>query len=282
MQKMPVFILVFILFATSTFAQSRKKSKDKNIYATTSINYYPALEPYAFFGGFTLENDQLILNFLTANSGTFIVQSGQPLGVEREHFNDFPSRFLGIGGSVQMVKGDGLYHEISLTKLSVEKSSFQINFIFRDSLENLRRFVQGYEQKVSSFSFRYEFGKYFGRRKGAKVRFGLAGAFEPSLYFYKRTPKFSQEYPVEASIFALEMAVIPSLSAKLSKYVSLDFKLIPNFLIADFGTIAERNPAHTKKQQESGEREYNLPEINLGFSVAVKYLVKEAKRRGRR
>jgi hypothetical protein len=67
------------------------------------------------------------------------------------------------------------------------------------------------------------------------------------------------------------------LSAKLSKKLTLDCKVIPNMLIADFGKIVEENPTLPKKAQEQ-KREYDLPEINTSLSFILRYNFKETKR----
>ncbi len=278
MKKLFIICLVFATLSISGFSQSRKKARGTTISVATTINYYPAIAPYSFFSSFTTSRDDLLLTFLTANSGTFVIEDGQSVFIERESKNDFPTQLVGIGGSVQIKKGNSLFHEISLTKLSFTKSSNIVNYTFLDSLGEVNLIRSGYKQNVGVFGFRYELGRYFGKRKSAKFRFGISGGIEPSFYFYKRTPLTTREYPVRGKIFTVEVAVIPMVSAKLSKKVSMDFKIIPNVLMADFGSIDEKNPTVPIRQQE-GSREYNLPEINLAFSLVLRYTVKETKKR---
>lgn len=154
-------------------------------------------------------------------------------------------------------------------------------YLFQDSSGNPREIRLGYEQNTAVIGIRYEMGKYLGKRKKPNLKFGISGAIEPSFYRYKRKPVSINEYPITANIFTLDIAVIPTLWAKLSKKLSLEFKIIPNILIADFGRIEEDNPTLSPDDQ-GGVREYNLPEINVGGSILLKYLIKEPNRRGRK
>ncbi len=281
MRRLSTIILLLTLFTISAFAQNRDRSKEKTIKVATTLNYYSAQEPYKFPHEYTVTRSNLILNFITANQGRFMIGDPEELEVYRELENHFPSQFVNIGASVQVVNGNNLFHEISLTRFSISKSAFIENFWFRDTIGDQQRISFGYEQKSAAFGFRYEFGKYFGHRK-SKVHFGLSGSFEPSLFFYKWDPKTSQDFPIKGAIFNFEMAVIPSLSAKLSKKLTLDLKVIPNILIADFESIRELNPEFTETQQlENDFREYELPEFNVAFSVLLRYQIKEPRRRGR-
>ena len=98
--------------------------------------------------------------------------------VMRENRNVFPSQLLGVGASVQVLKSNSLFHEVSLTKLSSSKSSYTVNFTTTDSVGARSTFQLGYEQKASAFGFRYEVGKYFGDPKRANLRFGISGGIE--------------------------------------------------------------------------------------------------------
>ena len=79
----------------------------------------------------------------------------------------------------------------------------------------------------------------------------------------------------------VDIALIPMVLAKLSKKVSLELKVIPNILIVDFGPVEERNPTVTLAEQE-GQRNYNLPVVNVGASLLLKYQIKEPKKKRRR
>ena len=277
LKKMAIVFILCTLLPLLCFSQRSKKRKGSTVFVSTAINYYPAIEPYSFFSSFTDEDDDLILTFLTANSGKFVIEEGQALLVMRENRSAFPSQLLGVGASVQVLKSNSLFHEVSLTKLSSSKSSYTVNFTTTDSVGARSTFQLGYEQKASAFGFRYEVGKYFGDPKRANLRFGISGGIEPSFYFYKRTPFSSNEFPLRARIFTVEVSVVPMLSAKLSKRLAMDFKVIPNMLLGDFGSIEEQNPLLPLSQQ-AGERDYNLPEISMAFSLLLRYVIKEPKK----
>lgn len=277
--KLLIISLIWTIIPSTSNSQSRKP-KGPTIFVATTINYYPSIAPYSFFSSFIHAHNDLDLNFLTATSGTFTLEEGQSLSVMRNKTSDFPSQLLGIGASIQIKQQSSLFHEFSLTKLSIVKSSHIIEFTYRDSLDNLRSRYLGYKQNSSVFAFRYELGKYFGKNKSANVRIGISGGIEPSFYFYKRTPQTINEFPIKARLFTVEVSVIPMISAKLSKKLFMDFKIIPNILLGDFEDITENNPTVPTSEQ-NGIRSYSLPEINLAFSLLLRYTIKEPKRRGR-
>jgi len=280
MTKQLLTFLILALVPALAFSQGRRKKTDKTIKASTSLNFYPSIAPYSFFSSFSTSNEQLILNFLTATSGKFMIVEGEDFNVDRENINNFPSQLFGLGASIQIIGDKNVFQEISLTKMSSYKSSYQTNFTFIDPNGDLLTVPSGYKQRAFVFGARYEFGKYFGSRKKANLRVGLSGGFESSIFSSKRTPLTTREFPVKANIYTFEVSINPMLSAVVSKKVTVDFKIVPSFLVADFGTIRESNPTLPLAQQ-GGEREYNLPEINLGFNLIVRYTVKEAKRRKR-
>ena len=220
------------------------------------------------------------MNFQTANSGTFIIEEGKSLYIERTQTTSIPSQLLGIGGSVQIRAANSLFHEISLTKLSVVKASEEIRITTLDSLGDILSYpYRGYDYRATALGLRYEFGKYFGNTK-AKVRFGLSAGLEPSMYFYKMTPEGSVDYPVSGSLLTFELSLNPILCFNLSKKVSLEFKAIPNTLLGDFGGLSVKDPSLTERQQKNiAKREYKSPDINLSFSVLLRYVIKEPKKK---
>ncbi len=281
MKKTLILCLLSALLPFALFAQSSKKKTGASVHASTTFNYYSKLKPYEFTMQYFTKDKNLILNYSTATSGTFVIEEDDSLRVVREVSSSMPSHLIGVGASVQVKQANGLFHEISLTKLALNKSSRFATYTAFDSLgEEIQFAPQGYDENMFSFGLRYELGKYFGNNKNAKLRFGISGGVEPSYYRYKRTPRTSQEFPLEANILTIDLALIPTLSATLSKKLSLDFKLIPNFLTADFGTMKELNPSLSKKQQNKGGlRNYESPEITWAFSVLLRYTVQEAKKK---
>ncbi|MBK8561773.1 MAG: hypothetical protein IPN76_00075 [Saprospiraceae bacterium] len=280
MKKALTLCLFIALLPFVLFAQSSKKKIGASVHAATMFNYYSALKPYKFISERYSQDKGLILQFITKNSGTFYVKEGDSILIQRELSSNMPSQLFGIGTSIQVKRADGLFHEISLTKLGLSKSSSILTYSALDTLGEEIRYMEGFDEKMFSFGMRYELGKYFGNNKDAKLRFGISGGIEPSYYRYKRTPRTSQEFPLETSLITIDLALIPTLSATLSKKLSLDFKFIPNFLTADFGTMKELNPSLPKRlQDQGGLRDYKSPDMTWAFSILLRYTVKEAKKK---
>lgn len=275
--KIQIF-LVFFLLVLSYEGYTQKKP-EKFIFASSSLNYYPELESYSFFETVERNRNQLILSYLTSNSGTFVVDT-TTLVFDRETANKFPTQIFNLGASVQIRKENSSFHEISISRFSSFKSSFTEFYTFFDTMGDSRSFPVGYKQKSFIMSLRYEYGKMFGDTK-SNLRFGLSGVLEPSIYFYKKEVLDPQNFPIKATIFTLNVAIAPTLSYQLSKKVFLDFKIVPRFLLADFGNVEMNNPTFTLDQRK-GEREYNLPEIDIAGTIQFRYLLKEPKKRRRR
>ena len=281
MKRIITLIVLLVIIQTLSSAQSRKKSKERFVYASTSLNFTPPVESYSFFSSFTSNQDLFLLKYLTPTSGTFVIDEDNLTTVDRELITTFPSQLVNMGASIQIVTSDALFHELSLTKLSLAKSSYINKYTFQDSTGDDRVIQLGYEQNTAVIGIRYELGKYLGKRKKANVKFGISGAIAPCFYRFKRKPVNLSAFPITANIFTLNIALIPMLSAKLSKKLFLEFKIIPNILIADFEKIIEVNPT-LSPDKRAGIREYNLPEINVGGSIQLKYLIKEPKKRKRK
>ncbi|MEL7221286.1 MAG: hypothetical protein AAGJ93_08205, partial [Bacteroidota bacterium] len=247
----------------------------------TTFNYYPEIAPYQAFSSFsTAEEDDLILTFFRENSGTFIIEEGATLLVNKTESRQIPSQLMGVGASLQVFSPNGLFQDLSLTKLSFSKSIYRDEYFITNPAGDTQYIVDGYEERTAAFAMRYEVGKFFGkkRRRGDILRFGLAGSLEPSFYTYRRTPLGPANFPLNARVFTLELSVVPVVSAQLSKKLSLDFKLIPNVLFADYGYFKIENPILTEEQKKV-DVEYDLPEVNLAFSVLLRYQIQEYKKR---
>ncbi len=280
MKKVLTLCLLSALLPFALLAQSSKKKTEPTVHAATTFNYYSALKPYEFNRLYYTKDRDLVLKFITATSGTFIIEEDDSIRVQQERISNMPSQLFGIGASVQVKQASGLFHEISLTKLAFNKSSGSVIYTAIETQPEEVLYAGGYAESMFSFGLRYELGKYFGRNKEAKLRFGLSGGIEPSYYHYKRIPKISTELPLEADLLTIDLALIPTLSASLSKKLSLDFKVIPNFLTADFGTMKELNPSLPKRlQNQGGLRNYKSPDMTWAFSILLRYTVKEAKKK---
>lgn len=278
MKKTLTLCILSALLPFAILAQSSKRKTGASVHASTTFNYYSKLKPYEFVSQYFTQDKDLVLKYNTATTGIFTIKEGDSVLVERKSASSMTSQLVGIGASVQVKQANGLFHEISLTKLALSKSSGLVTYTSLETLEEQIIYAKGYDENMFSFGLRYELGKYFGNNKNAKLRFGISGGVEPSYYRYKRTPKTSQEFPLETNLLTIDLALIPTISASISKKLSLDFKLIPNFLTADFGTMKELNPSLPRRQQ-GGMRNYESPEITWAFSVLLRYTVKEAKKK---
>jgi len=254
-----------------------QKKKDKYIFTSSSINYYPELASYSFFQTLEISQNQLVLQYLTSTSGTFEIAEVASATLVGETINKFPSQILNIGASFQIRNSNSRFHEFSLSRFSRFKSSYNIHYTFLDTDGNTRLQNIGYNQKSFIISLRYEYGKMFGNKKN-RFRFGISGVIEPTFYSYQREVLSIQDFPIRANIFSINLGVAPNLSTRLSKKVFLDFKIIPNFLVADFGKARMNNPSLPIKGQE-GVREYDLPEIDVAGTIQLRYLLQEPKKK---
>lgn len=277
MKKLSLLCLLMALLPMLLMAQSSKKKKGTSILASTNLNYYSPLKPYTFTKSYYVQYNDLQLNYITQTSGTFTVEEGDSVFLTRTTTSKMPSTRLGIGASVQFRNLKNGFHELSLTKLSFSSSSHLTGLEGYGPSGTVLYIPVSYDEKTFAFAFRYEIGKYFGRSKDATLRFGISGGIEPSFYTYHYLPKTISDYPLDANLLTIDLALIPMLSAKLSKSLSLDFKFIPNFLTADFGTMKQNDPSLTKRQR-GGFRNYKSPDMTWAFSVQLRYMVKEAKK----
>ncbi|MBI1228414.1 MAG: hypothetical protein GC192_24480 [Bacteroidetes bacterium] len=277
MKKLLTLCLVAALLPYALMAQSSKKKKGTSILASTSFNYYSPLKPYTFSKRYFAQYNDLNLVFITHNSGTFTIEEGDSVLLTRTVTSKMPSNLVGIGASVQFRNLKNVYHELSITKLSFSKSTHLTGYEGLIPTGGTFYLPVSYNEKTFAFALRYELGKYFGRSKNAPLRFGISGGIEPSYYTYHYLPRTSSDFPLDAKLLTIDLSLIPMLSAKISKHLSLDFKFIPNFLMADFGNMKQNDPFLTKSQR-GGTRIYKSPDITWAFSVQLRYMVKEAKK----
>ncbi len=275
-------VMLFSYYLPNLLAQQNRTSQYNAIYAISSCNYYPQIAPYTFFNELSSRSlDDINLNFLTANSGTFTIEDGETILIERSHQSIFPSHQLTVGAGVQIVKPNGTQHTAGLTKLSTHQSDAFITLTFYDSLGDVvSRSARGFDERSFTVAIRYEFGKYFGRAN-ADVRFGIGIGVEPSFYAYRRLPYTSFDSPVTARIFNLHFSPIPMLHCKLSQKLAVEFKVIPNWLVTDAAKVQEENPVLLQRQQIA-IRSYDAVQIDWNFGLLLKYLVQVPKKKRRR
>ena len=280
MKTFSITILLTFVLSSISFSQKDKEDKYNKVYISANINYYSPIDSYSFTSTVDAEHRDVVLSYITSNSGTFEIEDGNT-ELNREDVIGIPSQIMSLGLSFQIRNSYSIFHEFSLSRFSISNSSLFESYNFQRSNGVLVTRTIGYEQKSAIFGVRYEFGKYFGRTIKPKVRFGLSAAIEPSHFYYRRIPRATNAYPARASIFSIEAALIPIFSFRLGKKLSLDLKLIPNILILDYGKARIQNPLVFSGNQ-LGTRNYNLPEINFASSLQLRYLLKEPDKRRRR
>jgi hypothetical protein len=272
-------LLLILGLLLSYQAQSQRK-KAKYIFTASTINFYPELKSHSFFSEAEIDQDLLILNFLTATSGTFNFEDVRSTFIDIENKNRFPSQIFNFGLSFQFRNQKSVFHQFSISRFSYAKSSFNNIFSYTnlDGMDVSE--IIGYNQRSFVLSLRYEYGKVFGKIK-SRIRFGISGVFEPSFYSYRREVASIQEFPINANIHTLGVGLSPSLSFKLSKKVFLDFKVLPTILFVDLGSVSIENPVLSPDGRE-GIRIEDLPELSITGTIQVRYLLKEPKKRRRR
>lgn len=124
-------------------------------------------------------------------------------------------------------------------------------------------------------------GNILESQKNQKYDLEYLVLWEPSFYSMIYYGITTIEYPFKVNIFSLDLSIAPLLSFKLSKKLRIEFKLIPSILAFDLGRAINTSPIIFFDEQ-FGERNYALPQINWGSSIQLKYLFKEPDRRSRR
>ncbi len=271
-------LLLIAVLPLAVFAQKGKKLKSVSILASTSFNISTPLKPYAFKKEYYVKDEKLILKFLTENSGIFAIKEGDSIRFQTEIDTRLSSQIVGLGASVQFRSLKNAFQEITLSRLSYAKSHRFVNYAITYADGEQRFWKIGHVEKAFAAGLRYEVGKYFGKKKKAPVRFGLSFGIEPSFLRYKFEPLTSQAYPMRANLFTIDVALIPMVSAKIAKPLWLDFKVVPNFLIADFGKFTLNDP-NLPLPQQIGARNYTSPDMTWALSVQLRYMVKQAKKK---
>jgi hypothetical protein len=252
---------------------------------STNFNYTPPLRPYSYqrsyirdFGGF------LALTFLTRNSGTFVLEERESYEFIDNAIYDPPSNLIGLGASFQIWNENGLFQDISLTRLSFTQSAHSLLIsVVDDEGDVVQIHQQGIEERSGAIGLRYEIGKYFGerRRDYPNFRFGLSTGLETSFYAHRTTSLSPGLLSARGNMLTIDISLIPVLSFQPTKRLMIDAKVIPNVLIADFGSIQLADPSLPESDRRAN-RKYDLPVTNVSASLMVRYVIKEPKRGRRR
>ncbi len=267
-------LFLFVVFISNQVeAQTRSRSRGKTISVTHSLNIRQKADSYNWIREYQEERDTLFLRFLTSTSGTFNIKEGDPYNVIRSRESTAPSITFFLGASVRLLNNDNfMFHEFAITRFVIGKQEDRGTYVLELPGGNLIR-PFGFTQRFTHLSLRYSIGKYFVKNRKSKTKFGVSGGVEPSVFTFKQYPYSPWYYPLKGTIYSIEFSIQPQLSIALSKYLSLDFSLLSNFLVADFGKLNELDPSLVARQR-GGERNYKVPDITMGFGVALKYAVK--------
>jgi len=252
------------------------------ISVSTAFSHYADYKPYDLptNGSVRFVRD-LDLEYITVDSGTFTVEGAELIRNRISETIELPTPTISVGGSVQIVNGSGLFHEIGLTRLSFTDFT-QSSLLERlDSSGNvLFTFPQSIEHRMFTAGIRYEIGKYFGerRRRAPNFRFGLSGGLETTYFHYRRLYFNSFDPPVVANLLAVELSVIPVFSLQATERLLIDLKFVPNMLIADFGRVKSEVPSLPDRQR-GATRDYNPPDLNWVIGLHLRYVIRASERR---
>lgn len=277
---------VLLLFGVCLMPQQGQAQRrgGNTLTISTNLNYSPPLRPYSYRKNYMREFEYTILNFITRNSGTFVLVEGESYEFIENATYHPPSNLIGLGASFQIWNENGLFQDFSLTKLSLTQSSHLFLLSIVDDEGNINPSYQlGIDERSGAVGLRYEIGKYFGerRRDYPNFRFGLSAGLETSFYAHRTISRSPALLSTNGHMLTVDVSLIPVLSFQPTKRLLIDAKVIPNFLIADLGTIEIEDPS-LPEQQRRANRKYDLPVTNVSASLMVRYVIKEPKRGRRR
>jgi len=103
-------LLALLMMPEISYAQRSRKKKEPTIFVSSMIHYFSTNETFQFSRSFGSNNRDLVLTYLTANSGTFVVESDLGLVIETVQNYRIPLPLLTIGASLQIVKESRVFH----------------------------------------------------------------------------------------------------------------------------------------------------------------------------
>ncbi len=277
-------VLLFIGICLMPLQGQAQRRGGNTLTVSTNFNYTPPLRPYSYQRSYIRDYEDVVLTFLTSNSGTFVLEEGNSYEFAENATYHPPSNLIGLGASFQIWNENGLFQDFSLTQLSFTQSSHSFLLSIVDDQGDVDpTYRLGIDERSGSVGLRYEIGKYFGerRRDYPNFRFGLSAGLETSFYAHRTIPHSQPLLPTKGHMFTVDLSLIPVLSFQPTKRLMIDAKVIPNFLIADLGKIEIEDPS-LPEQQRRANRKYDLPVTNVSASLMVRYVIKEPKRGRRR
>lgn len=277
-----IIILGFLFFLNigSLFSQRKDRSKP-SYFITTQISHYPPLAEYSFDFFAEVDYNDIELNFITQNSGTFVLEEGK-YSYSRKDFYLFPNPALSLGLSFKCIKND-TYSEITISKISLINSKIHSAIVINSPrIEETLNLIEGFDYQSVAFGLRYEIGRYFKSKENRKTRFGLGFSLENSIYTHNRKQLQSYDYGIKAFVYNLELGLIPKLSFQISKLLSIDLKLVPNLLIFNYFNVKNDDLATVESKRNAKRNpEFESIEFNLGGGVSLRYMIKDGNPRKR-
>lgn len=276
-----ILFIAIILIPLSSISQRSRKSKGKIIKATTGIQTTFAPIEYSFTSfSFSSESENIDLTFLTAESGTFVVEESRLVNFNYQGEYTPTPLSIGIGLGIQIINAKGNFHDISLTRLSLSNTTSKARIDLTDNTGFEDTFFVGAEDKSFSIGLRYQIGRYLGD-PDSSTKFGFAIVLDPIYHRFERKNYTSNIFPIRSNIFNLHIGLSPMLNFKLSEKVSLTTKLIPQVRIAAIENVLERNPSIPPNQQ-NGTIESSSNYFSMSGAITLEYVLKEPRRRRRR
>ncbi len=257
MKRTLLLVLVLLFTTTISYGQGRKrkKKKDQKVYASTFI--HTNLNQSLSYGD-TPINSEPVDNF-----GTTIP------GIQRNIRTD--SETIGIGFSIQKIKNNNKYTELSLTKFRLleEESVTYLIIPGEDIIEP----ALGSKDILFETAFRYEYGSYFNLQLESKWRVGLAGGLAPYFSYKKMTPKTSASFPTKRTLYGLKLEFVPSISYQCSKNGFIEFKWTPSIFDFNRHHVRVENPILTERQRTQS---YSIPaffQTPLSFQLHYRHQI---------
>jgi len=254
MKKSIFLFLAIIIFSTSSFSQRKsksKKSEESKTYVSALIN----IDPEEF------EIEQTVFSSFAGDSARTV------------HTSIFPRNITSIGFSIQIVKRNKTYQELSLTKLAYTEVENQLEFI--DDNVNAPRdstIFRGETNAIWDIKARYEFGKYF-LPDNNKLNIGLSIAAAPGFLASSFDPKISTLFPLKTFRTNLNLTVAPTVIFDITDNLALALKVIPNVFNIEWNRQRIENPALTERQKVTNDFESSFFDSGIITNIIARYRI---------
>jgi hypothetical protein len=274
--------LVLLFVPEEIFAQ-RKKEDSKMVNISAIINYNSPSKEYLNNSAINFTDNNLLLEYLTSNSGIFVVED-QIMRTRVDTTQLFlPSQRISLGFSYQVIKNNRIYTELTLGELSYSNSEKVKKFDYYDQNgEYINTSYWGNKVNAFAISMRYEKGKYFGKVNSNNFNFGLGLGILTGYRYYEDNPQNSIIFKqITTQIIDLDLFASLIMRKKVSKYFSIELKILPAITTSPYTSVRERNP-NISLNAEKFRSDNKFPILKTGASLHLRYTVKNTAMRGRR